>query len=496
MSATGLTVENLKDVRWRLSNLYHVIDENGEDTLFVPNKPQMELLNEMWFRNVLLKGRKIGFTTFFNVVGLDRCLFAADQDAQFLSETMNTAMKMFLRTIKHAYPRLPLEIQELVPLKSDNARQMVFQNGSVISVGTKPRGSNPTFLHISEYGPISAKFPDKARDIKTGAIQAVASGGNQMVFVESTAMGRVGEFKDMVDRARKLKDRGVSPSKLDMKFLFFPWYVKESNRLFDSHEPIPEVMQEYFRKLGVDLDDAQKRWYSTQYEILGPDMLVENPSTPDEPFSVSIEGAYFALQFRRVYSQGRICKLDIVPEIPVMTSWDIGMHDYMAIWFWQVVGGYAHVVDYYENNDQGLEHYVDVLQQKGYWYGTHYAPHDINVKEVGPGKTRIETAAGMGLRFKPVSRIGRKMDAIEMARQLLDHVKFDEVRCEQGIIHLEQYRKKWNALQNGWSDDPAQTGDQHAADAFMTFAQGYDGKWGTKPILTDKPKDGWCGGRW
>jgi hypothetical protein len=225
-------------------------------------------------------------------------------------------------------------------------------------------------------------------------------------------------------------------------------------------------------------------------------MLVEHPSTEDEPFAVALEGTYFAHQFRSIYSEKRIGAFPVVPGEPVHTSWDIGMRDYMAIWFWQVIGEWAYAIDYYESNDIGLAHYVTVLEGKGYRYGTHYAPHDINVKEVGTGKTRIEQAMEMGLKFKIVPKIGAKMDAIELARKLLDFVKFDEVRCGEGIVHLEQYRKKWNPLANGWSDEPAKTGDQHSADALMTFAQGYPGQFRKTKIHVQDSESDWTKGKW
>lgn len=496
LKSSDLTIANLNNVKWRMKNLYRIIDDSGKDILFVPRPVQLMVFERMWYRNVVLKSRKHGVTTLIDLMALDTALFQKNQKVQIISETMTGAQNIFRTIIKHAYDSLPVAVQELIPWETRSTKEMVLANGSVISVGTGSRGDTPTFLHVSEMGRIGARYPEKAREILTGSIQSVASGSEQMVWVESTAMGRQGVFKEMVDRATKLKMSRTKLSKLDMKLLFFAWYEKPENVLPDSDIAIPEQMQEYFAKIKVKLTDAQKRWYCTQYDILGPDMLAEHPSTPEEPFSVSLEGAYFAHQFRRIYMERRVCKLDIVPELPVHTSWDIGMHDYMAIWFWQVVDGWIHAVDYYENNDQGIEHYIRELDNRGYRYGVHYAPHDINVKEVGAGKTRLETAASLGLRFRPVSRVGRKMDSIEALRRMMDHMKFDETRCDVGITHLEQYRKKWNPLTGAWSDDPAKTGDDHGADAAQCFAMGYEGHWEDKPILGGAPKSAWCNGKW
>lgn len=491
-----ITPEQFKNAAWRLSNLYHVINADGRDVLFQPNEVQRPVLRDMWFRNVILKSRKRGLSTLIGVLALDTAMSEANSNCQMISDTMVHAEELFRRVIKYAYDHLPDEVKGAFPIASQTQRQIVFENGSVIQVGTSSVGTTPTFLHISELGKIAHDTPDRANEILTGSIQAVASSGNQMVFVESTAWGKTGMYKEMVDRARKLQDSGRSLSKLDLKFLFYPWYMGADNRVFDSEQPISTEMEEYFAKLPTTLDLAQKKWYCTQHEILGPDMLIQHPSTPDEPFSVAIEGAYFAHQFRKVYRDKRIGKFPVDPGLPVHTSWDIGMHDYMAIWFWQIMGGFAVAVDYYESSGFGLPHYAEKLDQRGYRYGTHYAPHDINVREVGTGKTRIEQALELGLRFKIVPKCAVKMDAIEAARRLLDRVKFNEPLCGDAIAHLEAYRKRWNPLANGWSDDPADTGDQHAADAFMTFAQSDDFSFEREAVLTGKVESEWSKGRW
>ena len=493
-----ITAGQLKDMRWRLSNLYHVINRSGHDELFPPNEIQSDILNRMWYRNIVLKSRKRGTSTLIALLALDTALFQKNQNCQMINDTMNHAEELFERTIMYAYDHLPEEIKYISPVKTRTQRMVVFHHteGSVIQVGTSSVGTTPTFLHVSELGKISFDTPLRAKSIQTGSIEAVASDGNQMVWIESTAWGKTGLFREMVDLARKHRDSGRRLSKLDMKLLFYPWHMGADNRLFESDQVISEVMEEYFRKLGVTLDIDQKRWYCKKYDDLGPDTLIQHPSTEDEPFSVAIEGAYFAHQFRRIYSEKRIGHIPIVEGIPIHTSWDYGInHDYMTIWFWQYVDGFLNAVDYYENSNQGMDHYVRVLEGRGYRYGTHYGPHDLRIKEISH-KTRQELAAEMGLRFKVVPRIGHKMDAIEMARKILDHVKFDEVRCGVGITHLEQYRKKWNPQTTGWSDEPAETGDQHAADALMTMAQQNDFNFTSAVILGGDKADGWTVGRW
>ena len=55
-----------------------------------------------------------------------------------------------------------------------------------------------------------------------------------------------------------------------------------------------------------------------------------------------------------------------------------------------------YMIDYYEHSGEGIPHYVGVLKEKHYIYGEHWAPHDIQVRELGTGKSRLETAATTG----------------------------------------------------------------------------------------------------
>jgi phage terminase large subunit len=97
-----------------------------------------------------------------------------------------------------------------------------------------------------------------------------------------------------------------------------------------------------------------------------------------------------------------------------MTAWDLGIGDSTAIWFYQVVGREVHIIDYYENSGEGLPHYISVLKQKGYIYGRHYAPHDIQVRELSSGKTRREVARGLGITFDIAPNVAIE-DGIEAA---------------------------------------------------------------------------------
>lgn len=194
-------------------------------------------------------------------------------------------------------------------------------------------------------------------------------------------------------------------------------------------------------------------------------------------WQAALKGAYFAAELATARQQGRITKVPHNPALLVSTWWDLGMDDATAIWFTQDCGREIHVIDYYENNGEGLAHYRDVLDsyklERGYRYDGHHGPHDLAVRELGSGTSRAETAAGMGLPFTVVPRVAHKADAIQSARNLLGHVWIDETRCAQGIIFLESYRKEWDDTRQVFRDKPLHDSSSHAADALMTLARGH-----------------------
>jgi hypothetical protein len=152
----------------------------------------------------------------------------------------------------------------------------------------------------------------------------------------------------------------------------------------------------------------------------------------------------------------------------VHTAWDLGISDSMSIWFFQVVGREIRVIDYYEAAGYGLEHYVGVLQSKGYTYGQHFGPHDIEVREIGTGKSRKEVAAGLGINFDVLPNLPLK-DGIDAARMTVPRCVFDAKKTAVGLDALRQYREKIDE-KRGISLGPLHDWSSHAADSFRYLA--------------------------
>ena len=193
--------------------------KQGYKTVFNLNRVQRELFYNSWYCNVILKARQLGISTYICLLFLDRCLFNSNLSAGIIAHTREDA-KLLFKHIKFAYDNLPPEIKQSRPATIDSAQELVFNNGSSLRVGTSMRGSTLQYLHISEFGKICAKYPDKAQEIITGSLNTIAPG--QVIFIESTAEGREGHFYDICKKAEKDKKEAKELSKMSFRFHFFP----------------------------------------------------------------------------------------------------------------------------------------------------------------------------------------------------------------------------------------------------------------------------------
>ena len=469
----------LRDKYWRLNNLYFVTDENGKQVRFRMRPEQVEYFSGLHTRNLILKARQIGFTTAQCIIQLDAALFEAAKCA-LIAHTLPDAHRLFREKVKYAYDKLPAEIRAANPASNDAAGELVFSKGGSLYVSTSFRGGTLRYLHVSEFGKICAKAPYKAREIVTGAFEAVAA--DCFITIESTAEGRAGYFFDYSQSAEKQELSGTPLGKLDWKFFFFTWWTAPKYWLDPTGVVIPDRLTNYFNELqakhGVVTNPGQRAWYAAKEKTLGDDMKREYPSIPAEAFQQSIEGAYYARQFTKLYANQRIGVLPDNSHQPVMTFWDIGVGDSTAIWFVRQVGTEFHVIDFYQNSGEGLRHYMKVLKDRGYVYSEHWGPHDIDNREFSSdAKTRREMARegyeidGQHYRmtFQVVPKIGVD-DGIDQAREILAHCAFDESKCEEGITALENYRKEWDDKKGCWKDRPLHDWASHPADAFRYFA--------------------------
>ena len=467
-------IQNFTDPRWRLSNLYYITDENGQVVPFRMNWAQEALFSEMHSLNLILKARQLGMTTFIQLFCLDSCLWIPNTRAGVIAHNQDDAKVIFRDKVKFPYEHLPEGLRNAIAAKQDRAEELVFANNSSIRVATSMRSGTLQILHVSEYGKIAAKYPDKSREIRTGAFNAVHAGNR--IFVESTAEGEAGDFYDLCENAQARARRGMPIGALDFKFHFYPWWKHPTYRLNEPYENT-QKFSDYFAKLetlGIILDDQQKAWYVAKAGQVLTDMKREYPSTPDEAFAGSIEGSFYGEWMVAAEEQGRITRVAFDPSVPVETWWDLGISDLMSIWFVQRVGLNIQVIDHYQNSGHGFAHYANVLQEKQRaWkgaYNHHVWPHDGNARvQDETGRNKLDIMRGLGFEMKVVER-GDPLTGIDIVRQILPRCWFDAERCADGIKAMKNYRKEWDDLRGTWKTKPLHDDASHAADAFRTGA--------------------------
>lgn len=478
----------LRDPEFRLFSgaLYKIMvkGDDGEDSYsmpFKPNRAQRRFITRLWHRNLILKARQLGFTTLIAILWLDHAMFNADQRCGIIAQDREAAEAIFRDKVKYAYENLPEEIRERFPLARDSASELLFaHNNSSVRVATSMRSGTIHRLHISEFGKICAKFPDKAKEVMTGSIPAVPVTG--VLVIESTAEGANGEFYDLATRAQRHHHTHAAETPRDYRFHFYAWWQEPKYRMDSTLVYVSREQHEYFEgieaAMACTIDVEQRAWYvaTQQADFPGREerMWQEYPSTPEEAFQQSTEGHYYTKQIVELTKRGGICIVPVL-DLPVYTFWDIGNKDGCAIWFAQNLRGEDRFIDYYEEHDEDLRHYVRHLQALGYVFGKHYLPHDADHKRLGDyNKSTKQMLQELmpGQKFVIVPRITELQTGITTTRKHLKGAWFDKERCAHGLERVRGYKKKFNRSQNKFIDEPDKAnGCSEGADALRQWAQ-------------------------
>ena len=220
---------------------------------------------------------------------------------------------------------------------------------------------------------------------------------------------------------------------------------------------------------------------ASETDILDADELEEAKRTMGEDryeqefqcsFEAAIQGAYYAQEMKTATTTGRVTNVPYDPAVGVTTAWDLGIGDSTAIFFAQYVGQEIRIIDYYESSGVGLDHYAKVLSEKGYHYVEHILPHDVQVKELGTGKSRVETLDALGISDITIAPKLPVDDGIQAARSMIARCWFDEEDCARGIEALRQYRREFDERLKTWRGRPLHDWTSHGADAFRYLAVG------------------------
>jgi hypothetical protein len=491
-------IANVSDKEWRMNNLYYIVDKDVKTVLFKMNWVQDFIFKHYHKRNVCLKSRQHGVTTFWLIFFLDECLFGGKDylSTGVISHRLADSKK-FMQRIMFAYRKLPKWIVETgsVPtVETKNLDEVKFSNGCSISSTTSARSGTMHMLHVSEFGPMSYYYRDRAAEVMSGAVPAVPSNG--ILSFESTAKGTIGAFYELWKLAvpNGHCEEGEYPDipRIAYRPFFFAWWQDPNNRLSEAETKMVQVklsLEQYFTKLarehGIKLDARQKAWYVLTEANPESDMRKEHPSTPEEAWQSSVEGLFYATQIAEAREMGRVCKLPFKPGFPVDTWWDFGVNDLNCIIFSQNIGRAVHVINFYKNSDRGLRHYANYLKEQskppregglGYSYGRHVIPHDGSQRQIGnDAKTIQEILEEYGV-FTDLAPRSGLMEGIEQTRNKIGDCFFDTgPNVSDLLLSLESYRKQLDEKNTTdpdnpvFKDKPVHDIHSHPADAMRTL---------------------------
>lgn len=182
-----------------------------------------------------------------------------------------------------------------------------------------------------------------------------------------------------------------------------------------------------------------------------------------------VEGAYYRAQLQRAEEEGRITTVPYDEMLDVHTWCDLGIADSFSIGYFQVANNQWRWIDYDEFEGESLGYAIQTMRDKKYRYGEHYAPHDIEVRELGSGKSRWEIARDLGVRYNVVPRLPVS-DGINAVRMRFATLWVDRDKCEKGLKALRNYQKEFDEKRGVYKDKPLHNWASHGADMIRYWA--------------------------
>lgn len=190
-------------------------------------------------------------------------------------------------------------------------------------------------------------------------------------------------------------------------------------------------------------------------------------------FEAAILGAYYGTEIRELEDQGRIRDVAYDPSLPTYTAWDIGRRDDTAVWWYQVIRGEIHVIDFYSASGEDPDSMAKIVLAKPYHYGQHVVPHDAKAKTFAAhGRSTIEQLAAHfgGIAMMSIAPDLSVQDGIQATRLMLRRCWFDKVKCKEGVEALRQYEREYDEDKKAFRQTPKHNWCSHPADAFRMAA--------------------------
>jgi hypothetical protein len=256
-------------------------------------------------------------------------------------------------------------------------------------------------------------------------------------------------------------------------FNFTPKGQNHAYELYKMAQKMPEVWHSEIKTAEETGVFTQEQLEQVKAEILSEGKTLDFFNQEFLcSFNNPIEGAYYSKIIDDIDKQGRIGNYPYNPALPVYTFWDLGVGDATTIWFAQFIGNEVRIIDYIEDNNRGMNTYIKEVKDKPYIYEQHYAPHDIQIREFTNGKSRLETALELGLRFMIAPKLSIE-DGIDAVRAILPKCFFNEATTRRGLLTIKNYKKEFDNKNNTFKLQPKHDWASHGADAFRYLAVSY-----------------------
>lgn len=339
----------------------------------------------------------------------------------YVFPTYSQAKKVIWDSITNTGERiLDFIPSEVIESKNSQEMKIRFRNGSLLQlVGSDNydtlMGTNPQGVVFSEYALQDPRAYQYIRPI------LVANDGWALFISTPRGKNHLWELYNIASRSSD-------------------WFAYKLSVLDTGHISLQEIEKE--RQEGLISEDLIMQEYYCSFDM-------------------GVEGSYYGKYIDRMRMKGQIGQVPWEAGFKVHTAWDLGVRDSTTIIFFQVIGQTIRLIDSYENNKEGLEHYVKVLESKPYSYGKHIAPHDIKVKEWGTGITRLEKARQLGINFTVAPDVSI-IDGIEAVRTALGKCWIDEVECKDLVKAIENYRQEFDPKKKVYKSHPLHDWSSHA----------------------------------
>jgi len=462
---------------WRLNHCYTITDKDGKAVQFKLKYAQHVVYarSRQHPRVIVLKSRQQGISTLWLVSYFDDAVFCPLLKIGMMAQGVDEASTLLERS-KFLWDYLSPDVKAFVnvTLDKDNAKEFSFSNGSQIIIRVSFRSTTLQRLHVSEMGKIANAQPIRAKEVKTGTLQALARGNTGII--ESTAEG-MNMFQQMWDDSEVALHSGTMSAK-DFYPVFLSW-VEDPDCNEVVSQPRDKEAENYFKKLeeeytkykhtidpdypGLKLTDTQKNFWIVQRRELGGDIYQEYPGTPEEAFTASKDGTYWRRQFMEdVVQRGYVAENLHDPFLPTDVYIDIGVEDYGVLVFKQWHNGWYRIVDEYFNQGYDMAHYMEEAMGRGYNVRSLKFPHDINVREYSGGNSggggRARSRYDIALekvqkeKWDVLIEVVAKdsiANGIEAVRRIIPKLIIDR-RCEYITKCFQRYTKEWDEKLQAW----------------------------------------------